>query len=430
MPNYLHIIISLTVFLLPATCNLVKHTASTFLAILVLIGVYAWFTKEKKPVFSPREKAVMWSFAWYFTACVFFFLANGMFRESASFHWNLDHELRFLAFIVIYFLFHLTGLKHWTIWYGSAIAAILCGFFSIYYIFGAYSSGVASNLHTSMTLVEAHRVSCAYTSITFGQLSLAFGFMSLAGIRYFHKKHPAMTILPVIALVGGILTSFLSGTRGAILVIPFLALIFFIQLGSFKNPWKKRIALVLSVAVLSAGLFFMPGSTMDQRFRTGLIQAKAFFTGEGTGNYVVRLAMWSEAWKMFSAHPFCGVGKDGYNDIIEAKAAKNEIPKTIERFYSPHNNYLTNMAAYGITGLFMILAIFLFPLFIFIPAVRAADRESDMAFAGVILIVSFMLFAVTETIFYRNINISVYIILTAAILSLTAPRQQTSGRLT
>ncbi|MEZ4567314.1 MAG: hypothetical protein R2860_10255 [Desulfobacterales bacterium] len=42
-----------------------------------------------------------------------------------------------------------------------------------------------------------------------------------------------------------------------------------------------------------------------------------------------------------------------------------------------------------------------------------------MAYAGIILILSFMLFAVTETIFYRNINISVYLIMTAAVLQLT-----------
>jgi O-antigen ligase len=177
--------------------------------------------------------------------------------------------------------------------------------------------------------------------------------------------------------------------------------------------------MILSLTILSAGLYFMPGSTINQRFRTGFTQAHAFFNGKGTGPYVVRLAMWTEAWKMFKKSPVCGTGKDGYNDIIEAKAAQNEVPEAIEKFYSPHNNYLTNMAAYGVTGLFIILAIFLSPLFIFIPAVRKKGPQKDMAYTGIMLIVSFMLFAVTETIFYRNINISVYMILTAAILSMS-----------
>ncbi len=426
MSKYLRIIVFLSVFLLPILCNLVEHSASTILAVLILIEIYAWKTRKKSSGFTPSEKNIMWSFALYFFVCVLFFLANGLFRESASFHWNLDHELRFLAFVPVYSLFHRTGLKAWTIWYGSAIAAILCGFFSIYYIFDAHSAANALNVHDSLTLAEAMRVSCAYTPITFGQLSLAFGFMSFAGIRYFHKTHPALTILPVTALGSGILAGFLSGTRGAIIAIPFLVLIFFLQLGSFRFPWRNRIALVLAITFLSAGLYIMPGSSMDQRFRTGFTQAKAFFNGEGTGLYVVRLAMWTEAWKMFKEHPVCGTGKDGYNHIIEIKAAKNEVPKTIEKFYSPHNNYLTNMAAYGVSGLFILLAIFLSPFLIFIPALKTSGPQKDMAYTGIMLIVSFMLFAVTETIFYRNINISIYIILTAAILHLTASYQQES----
>ena len=423
MSKSLRIIVFLSVFLLPVLCNLVEHSASTILAVLVLIELYAWVTQKKIPEISPGEKIILWSFALYFFACVFFFLANGVFRQSASFHWNLDHELRFLAFVPIYLLFHRIGLKLWTIWYGSAIAAVLCGFFSIYYIFDTYSSASDSNIYNSLTFVETMRVSGAYTAITFGQLSLTFGFMSFSGIRYFHKTHPALIILPVMALACGILAGFLSGTRGAIITIPFLAIIFFIQLGSFRFPWRKRFALILAVTFLSAGLYFMPGSTIDLRFRTGFTQAKAFFNGEGTGNYVVRLAMWTEAWKMFKEHPICGTGKDGYNDIIEAKAAQNKVPEAIEKFYSPHNNYLTNMAAYGVTGLFMILAVFLSPLFLLISAVRKNGPQKDMAYTGIMLIVSFMLFAVTETIFYRNINISVYLILTAAILHSTTSYQ-------
>jgi len=424
MSKHLRTIVFLCVFLLPILCNLLEHSTSTILAVLVLIELYAWITRKKLPAISSTEKNIMWTFALYFFVCVFFFLANGFFRKSASFHWNLDHELRFLAFVPIYFLFCRTGLKDWTIWYGTAIAAILCGFFSIFYICNTYASACAADIHNPLSFVEALRVTCAYTPITFGQLSLAFGFMSFTGIRYFHKTHPALILLPVMALVCGILAGFLSGTRGAIIAIPFLALVFFIQLGSFRFPWRNRIVLILVISLLSAGLFLMPGSSIEQRFRTGLTQANAFYHGEGTGPYAVRLAMWTEAWKIFKAHPISGTGKDGYEHIIEAKAAQNEIPEIIERFHSPHNNYLANMVSYGVTGLFILLALFLYPLFFFISAVRKKGPHEDMAYTGIMLIVSFMLFALTETIFYRNINIGIYTIFSAATVYLTGPQSR------
>lgn len=429
MPNYLRIIVVASVFLLPVLCNLVEHSASAILALLTLAGIFSWFTRKKTVEFTLFEKIILWSFALYFFTSVFFFLIHGIFRETATFHWNLDHELRFLAFIPIYFLFRQAGLRSWTIWYGAAIAAILCGLFSIKYLLDIHAFASESGPRSTMAFAELLRVSGAYTPITFGQLSLAFGGMSFCGIRYFQKTRPALIFIPVVALLSGVLASFLSGTRGSILVIPFLSVIFFIQLGTSSHPWRNRAAVILSLIILSAGLYFMPGSAMDQRFRAGFTQAKAFLNGEGTGKYVVRLAMWREAWEIFVDNPLLGTGKDGYNDIIEAKAAKNEVPKTIERFYSPHSNYLTNMAAYGITGLLILLAIFLTPFLIFIPALKAPWPKNDMAYTGITLVVSFMIFAITETIFYRNINISVYLILLAATLHLTQSDNQRSTEL-
>ncbi len=420
--RYSNTIVLFSVFLLPVLCNLVEHSASTILTVLTVIGIYEWAVGKNIPVLTRNEKIIMASFAFYFFGSLFFFIANGLFREGAGFKWDLDHEIRFLAFIPIYLLFRQKGMARRGIWYGTAIAAILCAFFAVHHVLRVYASADTIKI----PLMEALRVSGAYSAIPFGQLNLAFGCMSFCGIRYFHKKHPALVILPVAALLSGILVSFLSGSRGAILAIPFLAAIFFIQMGSFRFPWRKRLALILSLSIVSAGLYFMPGSSMNQRFQTGLTQAKAFFNGEGTGLYVVRLAMWSEAWKIFKAHPVCGVGKNGYNDIIEAKAAKNEIPRIIEKFSTPHNNYLTQMVDYGVFGLFMLLALFLSPFLIFIPAARARWLNNDMAYTGIILIVSFMLFAVTETVFYRNINISVYLIMTAAVLQAT--RENPAGQ--
>ena len=413
--QYLKPIVLFSVFLLPVTCNLVEHSASTILAVLTAIGIYEWIAGRNRFVFNRSEKIIIATVAFYFFGALVFFIAGGLFREGAGFKWDLDHEIRFLAFIPIYILFRRKGLASWVIWYGTTMAAILCAFFAVYHVFRVYASADA----IAIPLVEALRVSGAYSPIPFGQLNLAFGCMSFCGIRFFYKKHPALVVLPVAALFSGILVSFLSGSRGAILVIPFLALVFFIQMGSFPHPVRNRIMLLTVITVFSAGLFFMPGSSIYQRFQTGITQAKAFYRGEGTGLYVVRLAMWQEAWKIIKAHPFTGTGKDGYNDIVEANVAKNEAPKIIEKFYSPHNNYLTNLAAYGIAGLVMLLALFLSPFLIFIPATRAGWPNNDMAYAGIILILSFMLFAVTETIFYRNINISVYLIMTAAVLQLT-----------
>jgi O-antigen ligase len=410
LPNFLTIVIYLTIFFLPILCNLVEHAGSVILLVLTLLGVYVWLTHKTKPGFDKNENRIMWSFALYFFICFFFYLANGLFRESASFYWKLDHEVRFLAFIPIYYLFYRTVLKSWTIWWGAATASIIYGIYSIWYIYGVSAD---------------NRVTGAYHAIAFGDISLVLGFISLAGIRYFQKQNNVLTFIPLIAVTNGILASFLSGTRGAIIAIPFLTVIFFIQLGSFITPWRYRTILILTIIFLSMGFYHLPGSSLDHRFRTGFGEANAFFEGKGTGPHAVRLGMWSEGWKMFIAHPICGAGRHGYELMIKQKAAMHQIPPEIEKFMSPHNMYLANMDAYGITGLFILLAIFLSPLFIFIPASKTDGPGRDMAYAGIMLIAAFMVFGMTETIFNRNININIYMILLAAILSITTAYKKT-----
>ena len=404
MLAFLRIIVYLIVFSLPAASNMLQHSASAILVTLTLLGIFAWMTRKKSPGFEPGERLVIGSFAVYFFVCLFFFLANGLFREGASLIWDLDHELRFLAFGVILYLFNRTGLKPWTLWYGAAVAAIIYGAYSVYFIYG---------------MSAGDRATGAYNAIAFGDIALAMGFISLTGLRYFHEKHPALAAIPLLALACGILAAFLSGTRGALVAIPLLGIIFFIQLGSFRRPWRSRLALILSVTLLSIGLYHLPGSSLDKRVRTGFTQTEAFFNGEGTGDYVVRLAMWQQAWKMFADHPIIGWGKEGYRKIIREKAARNEVPESIKKFVCPHSMYLNNMVAYGVTGLLILLFIFIAPLPVFISAARSRGPARDLAYAGIMHIVSFMLFAVTETIFSRNININLYMILLAAILTLT-----------
>ena len=404
MPEFLKIIVYLIVFSLPVMSNMVEHSASVILTALTLLGVFAWLTRKKKPGFEPGERLVIGAFTLYFFVCFFFYLGNGLFRSGGSLSWNLDHEVRFLAFGVILYLFHRTGLKPWTLWYGAAAAAIIYGVFSVYYIYG---------------MSVGDRATGAYNAIAFGDSALSMGFISLTGLRYFYEKHPALAALPLAALACGIIAAFLSGTRGVLLATPILGIIFFIQLGSFRRPWRSRMILVLAVTFLSAGLYHLPGSSLGQRVRTGIIQANAFFNGEGTGDYVVRLAMWQQAWRMFTDHPVIGLGKEGYQQAIHEEAILKQVPESIIKFGSPHNMYLSNMVAYGVPGLLILLFVFIAPLWVFIPATRNWGASMDLAYAGIMHIASFMLFALTESIFFRNVNINLYMILLAALLTLT-----------
>jgi O-antigen ligase len=256
------------------------------------------------------------------------------------------------------------------------------------------------------------------------------GFISLSGIRYFHKQHKLLAVLPVMALFGGMLACFLSGTRMAFIAIPFLALIFFFQLGTFRRPWIYRSLMILTILILSLTFYHLPKSPLEYRIKAGIADAKSFFEGKGGGRYAVHLGMWAQGWKLFSDHPLFGVGSRGYKKMIQQKLADGQISAEVGKYSTPHNMYLSNMAAYGVSGLLILMGIFLTPLVILFPATKKSWPAQDMAYAGVMLIVAFMLFGMTECIFLRNININFYIIMLSVILTLIkeSETQITPGR--
>lgn len=399
------ILIHLLIILLPLMSNLVEHSASTILSVYILMGIGAWLTRRHRMDLDTPQKAVMISFAAYFAVCLAFFLVRGLFHPQFSLEWDLGHEIRMLGFLPIYYLFLRYGLKADAFWIGVSGGAILSGIYACIYIY---------------VLHAGQRATGAYHQIAFGDISIALGFMSLAGFRHFRKKRLVLTLIPVMAVSAGILAAYLSGTRGAIIAIPVLAIVFFVQLGA--TPYRRilRTSAVLILLCLTVAGYFIPGSSMKERICSGIEEAVAIFRGETDKPVVtaVRVLMWPQAIELIKQHPFTGVGKEGYRQFVRKNARTRKELEYITAFSTPHNMYLTHMAAYGILGLLSLLGLFLTPLLVFIRYVRENENCSDFAYAGIMLVVAFMNFAITESIFTRNIFIAVYVILTAAALAL------------
>ncbi len=413
----LKIITYLILFVFPASANLVEHAGSASMTTLVILGVLAWITRNTAPAFTRQEKIVLGSFAVYFLVSLCFYIGHSFSKPNFSFfwelrHWELRHEVRMLGMIPLFYLLWRTGLKQWVLWYGVALAAMISavyGWVDIYVL--------SKEMFFKAGLPDVPRAQGAYHPIAFGEMSLLLGFMSLAGIRYFHQKHYLLTVIPITALFGGMFAGFLSGTRMAFIAMPFLALVFLLQLGAFKRPWTYRILLILTLILLSGGYYHLPKSPLKYRITSGMADAGAFLDGKGTGRYAVHLGMWAEGWRLFLKHPLAGSGSRGYKNMIQQKLQAGEISAELGRFSTPHNMYLSNMISFGILGLMILLGIFLVPLTILLPAAAARGPGQDTAYAGIMLIVGFMLFGLTECIFLRNININFYLILLAAILT-------------
>ena len=400
MFNYIRVLTYALIFLLPAFSNLVEHGGSIIYTLLVLFGIVAWLNRKTRPVFSKQEKIIMAAFAGYFLVCFIFFLGYGLLSEQITLDWDLDHEIRFLGFLPIYYLLiYWTGMKDWVFWYGLAAGAIC----SIgYAIWQAYIIQIGG------------RVAGPYYAIGFGDLALVYGFMTFSGLRYFYRRHPMLVIIPAIALGGGILAAFLSGTLGAVLAVPALTVLFLIQLGGFSRPWRYRLITMIMIGVAVVVYYQMAGVPIPDRVHSEMKEARMFFDGrqnELKGEQAYRLRVWNEAISIYKENPILGVGKDQYKTRVHAKTR-------IDCSHL-HNMFLEYLVIYGIFGL-LLFAVNLVPLCMLVSVISKtkAARVKDFAYAGLNLALGFTIFSMTECIFYRNIFISAYIILIAVIFAL------------
>ncbi len=398
------ILLNLLFAALVILANLIEHLASSVLTLMLAMGIGLWCFRKQPIRLTRSEKYVVWSFVFYSLVCLAFFLVRGLLVPGFSMEWDLDSEIRMLAFIPIFYLFVRVGLKPETFWFGISAGAMVSGIYACLYIYW---------------LELGSRASGAYHAIAFGDLSIALGFMSLAGLRFFQEKHVLLPAVPLLAVVSGLIAAFLSGTRGAIFAAPLLTLVVLLQLGRHPRKHLLRATVVSLIVFVSVAGSLVPGSSFEYRFRSGVKAITDFFRGElDPSKLDVRLMLWAEAMDIIEAHPIAGIGKDGFQNTVRQKAKTHPELKRITHLQTPHNMYLAQMTSYGIAGLLSILAIFLAPLKALTKRLRQGSSGGDFAYSGVILIIAFMIFALTESVFVRNINIAMYLILTAAVFSL------------
>jgi O-antigen ligase len=411
--NRFRIIILFLILLTPTLTNLVKHAGSIMLLLFVLAGIILFFVTQRV-IFFRYEKFIMLAFAGYFLVCLIISVGHNFFNNESVFQWEVDHDLRMLAFIPIYLLFIKIQVKEWVVWYAIIFAAIISGLYAVY---------VAFDTHFSIRVVGP------YNACLYGYISIALAFMSLSGYGYFYEKNRKLAIVPLLAFAFGLLAAFLSGTRGSMVAAPFLLVLFLIQIYKYSKKLNLKQVIVSLCAIFIVFIFLFPNSFMLKRFNKAFDDVKYCIDNYDCvdcfkKNQAARMRMWVQSLIILKDHYLFGVGPKGWQERVKERVNKKEIAPGIERFQSPHNMYLAMMTSYGILGFIALLSIFLLPLFRFSLAIKR-NRDNPViigiAFSGLSLILSFMLCSLTGTLFNRNILISFYVIMLAATLSIMRP---------
>jgi len=271
-------------------------------------------------------------------------------------------------------------------------------------------------------VLEIYRPGGFLNPITFGDIALCLALVAMAAaIDYRHSTRKA--ILPALGALAGLGATLLSGTRGGWIALV-LAAILFLSYARLLRSRRVRLLLIGSFA-LFASTFFIPAFGVQERVGQGVHDVRTWLDGgSALSNVGIRLELWKGARSIIGEHPLFGLDPLTVRAELRKLVEKGEIQDVVLPFEHLHNDLLQAQASGGVFGLLAYLGILGAPFAFFARAVgRGAQggrgqssQQFAPALAGMLVVLSYFGFGLTEVIFWSLKGSMFYVLMVALLM--------------
>lgn len=396
----------LLLFSLPVCVLGVKHGASVPVALLMLTSLSGIIFFRSKVELSRDEKLLLLLFLVFSLFSFFSWWLHGMEKTGLK---NIGEHMRFMLFIPVYLWMRRAQPRSAFLLYGVTIGAVLS------LVIAAYD----------IIILDIPRARGSNHPIMFADMALALGFMAFVAKDALQGKTLIWRLLPVIALLAGITASIMSASRGAWIALPALFLILVILQWRLINL-RYKVAILLFSLVLPVLIYIVPATGVERRINDAWNDVDNYITGQTIDTSLgIRFESWKAAYYMVVEHPLLGVGLGHFQQETQALVKKGVVLKGADDFNHTHNDYFYHLSVNGLTGLFLLVLMFIYPLRLFYKHLFSDDAEiKAFSAAGVCLVVAFMHFSFSETLMIRSAPVSFYGFFVITLISLIYNRRQ------
>lgn len=274
---------------------------------------------------------------------------------------------------------------------------------------GAAAIGMWQWLALGMDRVEG----LTHHPITFGDLSVAMGVMSLCAWSEFRNSR--LAFLPVVAMLCGVLASIVSGSRGAWLGL-LLVLLPLLKYGSAVHG-KRLVYGVGAALAFSAIAYAVPATEISRRVDDAVSEVQRYAASRDATTHVgVRLDLWRASLMMIAEHPLIGVGRDGFRPALLELARQGRVQQSPALIYSSsHNDVLNTLSTGGLLDFSFLMLMYGAPLAFFWKTLHGSAANSAPALAGLLLVICFIGFGLTDVMFWLMIPKSFYAMMVCAL---------------
>jgi O-antigen ligase len=376
-------VFSWVIFLLPAL-TLTTSFGVGMIEATILLGTFVYW----KPLWQQRQYLFQ-STRWIVGAFAFNLVVAVASLLLLGFQVNLlDNPLRQFLVVAVIGLILLTKPNAEVFWYGLFVGTVGAAGLSLYQRLG----------------LKMERAEGFHLSIMFGDIAIAMGLLSLASAQHFAKTR--LAIVPYIAFLAGLLASILSGSRGGWAALAMSAIPLYLY---GHRATRRGLLSMAGVSLMSfIAACFIPQLSILKRFTDLADDINQYRLGHVYTSLGTRLEMWKGAWKLFLEHPLMGVGRANYHQGLNELIARGEIDPAVSDFYHAHNELLHALATQGMVGAFTLTGLYVAPLAFFIRCWRRHDASQAYALAGLLLVLSYMGFGLTQVMFSHHVGTAFY----------------------
>ena len=248
------------------------------------------------------------------------------------------------------------------------------------------------------------RASGFHLSIMFGDIAMAMGLMALAGVQRFSRTRLAP--LPLLTFVAGLAASILSGSRGGWVAL----LLSVVPLYSYgRHAVGRRIVAAALVGIsLIVAAAFVPATGVPQRVKDIETDLQKYREGNVDTSLGLRLQMWKGSLVLFSEHPLAGVGRANFQRGLNELADRKVLAAPVRDYRHAHNELLNAFATEGLIGGMSLIFLYAAPLGFFLVCLRRKDASQPFALAGLLLVLSFIDFGLSQVMFAHHIGSAFY----------------------
>lgn len=217
-------------------------------------------------------------------------------------------------------------------------------------------------------MIQSSKEITVWTGVNHIYFSIICGFSVLSAAWMLFFRNPALFrgerwLILALGLANFLMMHILTTRTGLVGMYATAVLLGFVWVVRERRFLTGVIALIVFLSMPIIGYYTV--SSFKHRLDNTVVDLTRYFAGKDP-NYLsigTRFESWKAAIHIFQRHPIQGVGMADIKESMVAQYIQDETKLCPENFVMPHNQFLLNLAGFGLLGLTAFVVGWFYPLF-------------------------------------------------------------------